>query len=329
MTAQVSAEKLDSILRKIQALLNQADHPNTGDVEAATFRGKAESMMMEYRIAEDDLVQSGAVPVLTPGLRAWDAYPNGNPFASQYRILLSYITHHAGVRWVIVPERQNDGSYMMMAQAVGFDSDLRYAEVLYQAVRLAFSARMEPTKDDRLSDEDNVFAMRNAGIERRRIALLMGWSEKSGCAKATRLYIRACEARGITPDLTGRSTPMKLYREEYARQFVVTINERLRRMRDAADSVRGALVLASRKEDVDEEFYTRFPNLRPSTVPATASHKSRKMSQREINAYYKRVAREETKRETPAALAGRAAGHRAASEADLGPGAAPSCRLQA
>lgn len=334
----VSPEKLDRILDKVRKMMALADDPRTPEHEADNARQRAEQFMMDYRIAEEDLKATGAAPSMKPMTRVWQAWPGGSPFHTTYSTILSYVIHHAGVRCVADRQRSEDGSWWYVARTVGFESDLRYAEMLYQAARIAFASRMEPKHDERLSDEDNVFAMRNAGIERVRIAVLMGWAQPSdignnkwdpaaerrlaaGAARATRVYKVACRTRGVDAVLTGKGTSVKLYREFYASQFTDSLRSRLGRMRDGVDTERGALVLKSRKEDVDEAFYREFPSLRPTKSPATRP--------KQMMAALCRAAKDAERADSPGGRAGRSAGHRAATEADLGSGAASSNRLQA
>lgn len=54
-------EKRAEMIRKVQALWAQAEHPNTGAEEAATFRAKAAQMMAKYQINEITLSEGGGL----------------------------------------------------------------------------------------------------------------------------------------------------------------------------------------------------------------------------------------------------------------------------
>jgi len=88
--------------------------------------------------------------------------------------------------------------------------------------------------------------------------------------KVAKLYKEECVRRGESASLNGRSVNAKTYREIYGREFVGEVQRRLRRARDGAGSSAGTVVPLSRPERVDEAFYARFPELRPSKTVAEA-----------------------------------------------------------
>jgi hypothetical protein len=314
--------KLDDMMRKITSLLARADHPNTPEPEADSARAMAERLMKKYRIEESELIKSGALigEQFKPGSKVMPVTPTESPYLQTYWTLAVFIAQHCGVRianaWNVI-----DGVAMLTATLVGYEADIRYAEVLFQNARIIFAERMEPKPDSSLSDEDNVYRMRSAGMERIRIAKLMGYGDTtSATAKVTRLYKKACAARGEDPTLTGRDMSVSVFREEYAASFTSEVWNRLRKARDAADSTGGELVLADRKENVDEAFYSLFPHLRPSDVPATSSRKVKP---------FKWTAADQRRAERRAGAAGQAgsrAGKAAAAEIDYG-GTKPPGRL--
>jgi len=264
----VPQSKLDDILRKVQGLLSKAEHANTGEAEADAFRGKAEELMQRYRIEESMLINSGtgnAVPVL----KTWGVCASDSPFVNTLYALMYYVCEHSGVRMTYTwgPDPDNDGKRSLLAKMVGYESDLRYAIMLYVTIHMTFSGKMEPKFDAALSDEDNVYALRNSGVSRARIAVIMGWGDMHdgpSHAKVTKVYKKACERRGEDPLLVGRGNSLTLFRESYAQAFTAEINRRLKAMRTQAGvNNAGELVLANRKENVAEAFYNEFPELRP------------------------------------------------------------------
>jgi hypothetical protein len=274
-------EKLESMMRKIRAMLERADHPNTPAPEADTARRKAEAMMHKYRIEESMLAESEPEKGVVPVFREWPLYPVGAAYDTVYLSLISYIGSHVGIRikcaYKIMGEDADGfavGSAQVVVQAVGYDVDLRYAEFLYQSARSVFVSHMEPKVDPNLSDEENVYRLRSAGMERIKVAEMMGWVK--GGAKVTRLYKAACEARGEEPVLTGKGNMMGAFRESYANHFKTEFWLRLNRAKDGVDVTAGALVLAGRKENVDEAFYNLFPEHRPDKVAKTTNKPARK-----------------------------------------------------
>lgn len=251
--------KLESMMAKIQKLIAVADDPATPEEAAATYRQKAESLMRDYRVAEEDLIASDQFSILPVMRKIVVVEGARGEFESEYCSLWYSIARHCGLRSLL---RYTAGS--VVATAVGYDSDLRYAEFLWSACRLMFASKLEPEVDRSLSDEDNVYNLRSSGLERIRISkLIWGDGSHSNNAKVTRLYAKACAARGEDPAVAGRSVSAKDYRTVYARSFTNGVGRRLREARDAADSIGGAVVLGGRAERIDEAFYELFPTMRP------------------------------------------------------------------
>lgn len=291
---------LDGIMAKISKLLTLAEHPNTSEVEATAFREKAETLMQQYRIEESMLIMTDPGSAVRPITRTWGVCESNSHWYQHFYSLMSYCAKHAGVRMAYKygPDPDNDGKLSILAILVGYESDVRYAIMLHTIVRMAFSGKLEPKVDPELSDDDNVYILRNAGIERQRIAIMMGWGgdAEGGTAKVTPAYKRACRARGEDPLVVGRSVNAKTYRESFADAFVSGVYYRLQAMAATHGvEAKGELVLANRKENVDEAFYELYPDLRPKangSVPASASRQRyRKLPERPYSALGARAGR--------------------------------------
>lgn len=268
-----STSKLDKIMRRVAALLAQADHANTSVTEAETFRAKAEALMIQYRISEATLAQGQpGGDVLLPVWRTWDVCDYASEYRRHYRSLASSVLAHFELRGVF-NLRHDEGTSTYVVEACGYDSDLRMAEGLYTACRLAFAGKLEPRYDSTLSDQVNAYVMRSAGMEGVRIAeAIYGTKQgepkwKANCQKVRKLFRVEAEARGEDPSvLLGAGNNMKSFREDYATGFANELYYRLRQMRmSRGDNSQGGLVLASRAERVQEAFYERFPEYRPSS----------------------------------------------------------------
>jgi len=317
--------KLDSMMEKVRNLLARADHPNTPPAEADTARAMAERIRVKYAIEEDALIKSGALAgeQYKPGVKNMPVCPWDSPYMQTYYSLAVYAAQHTGCRHhyssAYNPET---GTYDLVLVMVGFEADLRFAEALYVSARIVFADRMEPKHDPNLSDEDNVYKMRSAGLERGRIGTLMGWGGEGtqGPNKVTRVYKRACQARGEDAVVTGRSMNVKLFRETYADGFRNEFWRRLYRARNAAGTdAAGTLVLANRQDEVDEAFYERFPNLRPAPEGSREIGEGKSTKAKKLRGPTKAEREREYKRMYSAAgQAGRAAGQRAASEIEVG-----------
>lgn len=263
-TIEYTDEQLTAMMGKIRKLIDTAEsYDADGKPEAAaTFREKAEALMAKYRIAEESLISEGNAGIV-PAKLEFTLLEAESEFDTYYNSLWYYIAEHCGLksftRWKWIGQRMG-----LEAIAVGYSADLRYAEFLWNATRLVFGGKLEPSVNPALSDLENVYALRSAGIERNRIAKML-WDDPSHAnnAKVTRLYAQACADRGEDAVVAGRALKASDYRTSYARGFAYRLSQRLQEAKDAAGEATGGLVLHGRKERVDEAFFTIFPERRP------------------------------------------------------------------
>lgn len=297
MSEELDEGKLESILGKVRGLLDTANHPNTTPEMAETYRTKAEALMFKYRLDEATASgfrgdgQSGFKPVW----RRMVLGDIGSEFDRYYRTISASCVQHVGARSVTRKETDpTTGKRVLVTEAVGYESDLRYMDMLMTAALLEFSKRLEPTYDRNISLEENIYNMRHAGMERKRIAKIVfgDWKTenemKAKNRKVTNIFKAECERRGEDHSaLLGRGNNMATYRESYADGFVNQFWDRLTRMRQAHGAESGALVLASRKENVDEAFYEKYPTYRPASNPAewVDPRKDCKKCQRAVSGY--------------------------------------------
>jgi len=261
---------LNGIMRKITALLANADNEATTPEAAKIYRAKAEELLAKYRLEEEELIaESGEI---LPIFREIPVTRTGAEFKNQHYWLFQFIAKHCGVRFN-ADWKSLDGQYGYVAGCVGYDVDIRLLELIFSSALLVFGQCLEPEIDPRQSDAENVYRLRSAGIPRNRIANLL-WGASMGSdgapahGKAGRLYKEECERRGVNAAVSGRAVNAKTYRAAYADHFTYAFNRRLAEARDAANAAVGALVPVGRAERVEEAFYARYPNLRPK--PATA-----------------------------------------------------------
>lgn len=255
---------------KVRALLDTADsYRAEGNTEAAdSYQAKAEALMVKYRIEQEETIAVDPAAV-SPIQVDIDLVGFGSQYKTSYHHIWWYIAQHCEVRtWVeyVYTER----GYIMRAHVVGYEDDVRYAEMLFTSARLVFTERLEPKIDHSLTEQVNVYRLRSAGIERVRIAeMLWGNTDKVFLGRVGRLYKAECEERGEPALLSGRGVTGRAYREQYAEQFVATLRSRLFQARQAASASGGGLVLHGRKERINEAFYAFYPDQRPApALPA-------------------------------------------------------------
>jgi hypothetical protein len=310
----------DVIIDKIGKLLNKAE--SLGDTpEAASFRAKAEELMREYRVEQEQVLAEDPTAV-EPVLVTMVVCAARSRFLNQYWSLTCHIADHVGIKIKHAFGRDEvTRENMLQAAMVGYEGDIRYAQYLYSAARVVFASKLEPEVDPKLSDAENIYRLRSSGLPRNRVAnMLWGASIDSvGAAahgKVGRIYKEECARRGETPALDGRGINAGTYRTVYARQFCDTFWRRLHEARDAADSIGGTLVLHGRAERVQKSFWGFFPEERPSDEPAvreTNPAKARK---------YRGPSKADRERSyrmhySASAQAGSAAGRAAASEIQI------------
>lgn len=255
---------------KVRALLDTADsYENEGNAEAAaTYRTKAELLMVKYRIEQEDAIAKDSTSVL-PIQVDLDLVGYGSKYKTHYHTMWHYIARHTGVEYWGEYVYLEQG-HVLRVHAVGYEEDLRYAEILFTSARVVFTERLEPKIDAGLSDQVNVYRLRAAGIERVRIAEMMwGNTDKVFLGRVGRLYKAECENRGEEAMLSGRGVTGKAYREQYSEQFVATFRHRLWQAQQSAGSG-GGLVLHGRADRVKEAFYTFYPDQRPKPAVEAA-----------------------------------------------------------
>lgn len=270
----IDEAKLKDMLRKVQGLLAQADHPNTPVPEAKTFRDKAEALMYRYRIDEAAIVPGGgSAGELVPEWAEWRICNYGSEFLNHYHHIAQACARHLGLRLVFATtevqedERVQAWTSTYIANVCGYPSDLIIGEALYTSCAVAFQQKLEPTVDPSLSDQVNCYNLRSAGMEGWRIAqAVWGSDDRALRVKARKLFQKEAEARDEDPAvLRGQGNSVKTFREDYANGFSWEISGRLTAMRQSRGEDERGLVLFSRAENVNEFFYERYPHYRPAS----------------------------------------------------------------
>lgn len=264
--------KLDAMIAKIQGLLAVADDKATTPEAAENYRAKAEALMFQYRIEETMVsMRQPANPFKPkPVWKTFRVARAGNEFRSRYEDLAVYALGHVDARCVRSGETDEQGNYWYTIEAVGYETDLRFAELIFTAAMLAFGTKLEPVYNSAESDQVNAYLMRSAGWEGWKIArAIWGSDDKALRVKARNLYRKEAAARGEDVEgLSGRGVNVAQFREDYAAAFVNEFWHRLLRMRQEHAMDERGLLLASRKSDVEEALYERYPHLRPSATPS-------------------------------------------------------------
>lgn len=324
---QVSTETLAKMAAKIRNLLARAEDPRLEhEEERQAFFNKAAELRRKYQIAEEHLIAtdqfSADVIVRDIKITNWNS-----DFFYDHDYMWRSAAQFAGV---LFKAKWSGSDYVVTA--VGYGSDILHAEGLYQAAWMMLVAKLEPKVDPNLSDAENVYVLRGAGIERNRIAQLLwgsplGKAGHSAHAKVGKLYVEACRARGEDPVVAGRGVSKKVYRELYGEEFANRFATRLRLAKDAADSVGGLPVLVGREQRVKEAFWAQFPEEHPDAKAAARAARlaertaeetpSKAVAKRERSWTKKDQQAYERRNYSAAAVAGRSAGRDAADRVEI------------
>lgn len=320
-------EKLQGKLRQAQSLIALAEHPNTPKAEAELAQAKADALIYQYKL--ESLIAGGVGktehPTITPTWMTWEVCAHYNEFRQSYRQIASMVVSHVdGMAAFHTSSR--DGELFVTCELVGYEADVMFGELLFTSARLEFSRRLEPKVDPALSDRENAYNLRHAGLEGRRIAeMLWGENTKAGRSKARRYFEEEAKSRGEDPrPLMGQSNSVKVYRETYADAFVSELWSRLWRMRQERATEANALVLKGAKNAVEEAFYEKYPQFRPAAeLPVSTMQKDCEKCKKAASGYcrdhqYLKPRKEKERRINYAAYE---RGRDAARAVDLGPGA--------
>jgi hypothetical protein len=333
ITTTATEANLDKIISKILKLTTLAERDDTPPAEADNARARAEKMITDYNVQAQWLADARPLERVIPVLKTIPIYPHRSAELGDATAALSelftVLARHCGVRIYNIIKVEDveteDGKtekYRVM-QVVGFESDIRYLEVLFASLRLHVASKIAPVWLDRESLAENVTRLHEAGIDYGRIAsmavakgfteydrgeLVQEWVEgrwvdsgtwrrdghwkegyykkwyandKAVKGKLMRVYDRYCKETGREKVLV---TAPANYRMWFMHGFTGIIRQRVNTMSEIRnqslvdmDKEHGrsegsaALALRDRGDVVDEAFYNFFPDMRPSTEPATAA----------------------------------------------------------
>jgi hypothetical protein len=337
--------------KTIGHLIACAEDESLPEAARASYREKAEAMMREYRIEEEQAIateSTAAVPVMDH-ITIMERWAYTNPLRQFYWGMWSRIANHCGVRSHGKYTAWDGDDSQLVAHVVGYEGDIRYAELLFTAARLVFMTRIDARVDRSLSDQENCYYMRNSGMKRNEIArMLWGSAPTDGAAhgRVQKMYMAECAKRGETPRVSGRGIQVDVYREAYAQGFVEQLGYRLQTASEAVDKASGGLVLHGRKERVDKAFYAEFPSARPMSDEEAAKYWEQQAEEeancadckkttsktgkcrrhRPTEVTQAQIRRSNRKYFSPEAQAGRRSGERAAADVHIGRTGTPATR---
>lgn len=259
----------DKVLERVRKLLERAEHPGTPEHEADSARQMADDLMLKYAIEQADLdATRPAAQRSTPEILKLDII-RGDSAVQEWMVnIAGYVAAHCRSR--IVFHGANDEISRMLgrniqATVIGFESDLRYFELLFTIIQLHFSSAVDPKLDESLSFSENCYRFHEAGITYRKMVHMLfpdvdGWTPDKEVRKlggrCKTGYKQACKERGEDP----RAIPNPdVYQKSFARAYAMRVWERLSAMERRQSAMSTALV--RRTESVAEKVHELFPEL--------------------------------------------------------------------
>jgi Protein of unknown function (DUF2786) len=267
-----AADRRADLLRRIRALIAQAEDRAVTPEEADAFRTKADELMTKYAVEEFELLMADRSRTHSPEVREvsfmwyWSMEDDRDVRGDLWWMFQEVYSH---ARCVVL-------NTMVSSRAIkvaGYPGDLDYADMLFTSLFLQLVGAVDPEPEADLSYEENLERFKRAGIDWYETARRMNKAgmlprpfdpEKSyaHCAHDYRRWVRR----------TGREQNYnhhKTYRRNFSEAFAARIATRLRALRteqDAMTSESGsqyALVLRDVRATVQEFVYNEFPSLRP------------------------------------------------------------------
>lgn len=173
--------ELNKALSMVRGLVSRAEHPETPPAEAQACRERADAMMLKYAI--DEAMAEQAKPVIDRGKPTSALFPtaragdDGN-LLGYVEWLLETVARHTRclVRGYVEYDREQ-GCYL--SRVYGWESDVRYFEILYTTLRLHMLGVLRPKPDASVSLEENAYRLHDVGYNWLEIAALYGWRKRT------------------------------------------------------------------------------------------------------------------------------------------------------
>lgn len=280
---------LDNVLSKVRSLVQRAEHPSTPPEEAATCRAKADELMLKYAIDQAQLRESQpAASQMMPGKIVIDLCDAGIPYESQFTMLVMVICEHTRCQALFYGAQMDKsaldswkivyGDFKVTAEIYGFESDLKYFEILYTTLLLHMSNGIDPRPDPNLSDDENAYNLHNSGLNWGEIARLYypardaqngGWNgikvppgefyPGKVWSRAYTRYLRNNKGTAVSLPPKFTEAARTNWRQNFAESYVATLRRRLYMARSGR-SAGSDLILRSSMEAINDLMKKEHPH---------------------------------------------------------------------
>lgn len=275
--------ELSSVLRKVRALIERAEHPDTPPAEAASARAMADNLMEKYAVEEWEALKSGGATGLKPDKIKIDIGEADDPFLSKMAMLVHVVATHCRCTAIWMEGSGYKGYCKEYCWVYGYQSDLRYFELLYTTLHLHMAGALLPSPDPALTMGENAYNFRQAGLNWIEIAVAWGWYEvprldgearniyqnrdkgserfswHQSVGKIKKAALKEYAARGESPPRIPPSAALN-FRYNAINGYLAKISQRLAEARRQR-GVGTELVLRDRSQNIAAAVMEDFPNL--------------------------------------------------------------------
>lgn len=290
----------DKVIEKVAKLLALAEHPNTGDAERDAFLARADALMAKHMI-DEALVRAAQTPEERRKpvvVEVTEMFNRETVYGSKMELIAREVARTVNVKLV------QHYSGRRRHTLVGFDEDVRWMQMLFMNIQMAFLTRISPKWSTERDFTMNVVLLRESGLSWSKVLdrahragavedtwsdtelegewQANGWVDGEQRArwaaedKLNRLYRNWCKAAGKKPV---QITRHEAYRHTYAEAFTNRICGRLEEMRAARRASSGTgteLALREMDEDILAAMFDAFPELSPEAIKARREAEERR-----------------------------------------------------
>jgi hypothetical protein len=277
--------ELDKVLDKIRGLINKAESLEAGGDpdhirEAIACRERADAMMQKYAVEEWQARQATPAASRTkPERIKIDIGAGDGDFLTEIATLVNIVSKFCKCSSIwMAGSGFGMSSIQEYVWVYGYESDLRYFEMLFTQLHLHMIGAIFPAPDPVKTLGQNIYDLHNAGVSWVEISAMYGWypdaslpgepnymflnkitnerlSWNKSVGKLKAAYKAEAARRGEKPV---RLTP-KTYQRNAANGYLARINQRLREI----SGQRGSgmeLVLADKSQNIAAAVSDDFPS---------------------------------------------------------------------
>lgn len=260
----------DNYIRKVEALINRANHKDANSEERIACLAKADEIMAKHRLDRAMLFKDGNKPEKEIIVKTVSALPY-SPYVGSLTWMRKDILTHCGVM---------SRTWQEEVTLVGYEEDIFYAEMLWTSVYMEFTSKLFPKWESHRGFDANVYALKNAGYswpEVRDFALAENAGDhiskltvKNAGSKLRTAFKREAQRNGIEV-LPGRQQPAnsRAWRDSFVEGFVNTLYGRLAvlsaKAKEAAGEA-GEIALISDADRVKHRFWEMYPETHPEAI---------------------------------------------------------------